>query len=147
METHGRLRENTLVASGIDSKLRDYDRVKLSGHEVCHGHRDLARAIVLQEYTQRPVQFEITSPTRKAVEAWIKHAGLKSDEFPFPSRYTSPHPGSPAVRTHCHYLGEGVGQEQPIAYATFHLPRSIRSAEAGIPGNRNTGWGSSAGST
>jgi len=92
LQTYGRLRENTLIAWGIDGKLRDYDLVKLSGREVCHGDRVLARAIVLQEYIQRPVQFEITPPTREAVEAWIKHAGLKSDEFLFLSRvHTPPH--------------------------------------------------------
>ena len=31
--------------------------------------------------TQRPVQFEITSATREAVQRWIKQAGLRSDGF------------------------------------------------------------------
>jgi len=51
-----------------------------------------ARAIVLQQKTQRPVQFEITEPTRDAVAAWIKCAGLQPNDFLFPSRiHGSPH--------------------------------------------------------
>jgi hypothetical protein len=42
--------------------------------------------------TQRPVQFEITEPTRKSVFAWIRHAALKTEDYLFPSRLRlSPH--------------------------------------------------------
>jgi integrase len=51
-----------------------------------------SRAIVLQQKTQRPVQFEITEPTRDAVGAWITHAGLTAEDSLFPSRVRkSPH--------------------------------------------------------
>jgi integrase len=43
---------------------------------------------VLQQKTQRPVQFEITEPTREAVGAWIGHAGLTSESSLFRSRLT-----------------------------------------------------------
>jgi hypothetical protein len=36
--------------------------------------------------TQRPVQFEITEQTRKAVAKWIDLAGLRSEDCLFPSR-------------------------------------------------------------
>jgi integrase len=50
---------------------------------------------VLQRKTQLPVQFEITSAAREAVQAWIKLAGLKSEDFLFPSRLNeSPHLGT-----------------------------------------------------
>jgi integrase len=45
-----------------------------------------SRAIVLQQKTQRPVQFEITGSTRDAIGAWIKHAGLRAQDPLFPSR-------------------------------------------------------------
>ncbi len=48
--------------------------------------RSHLRTIVLQQKTQRPVQFEITEPTREAVGAWIGHAGLTSEDSLFPSR-------------------------------------------------------------
>jgi integrase len=90
-----RLRELALFDLGIDSKLRACDLVKLRVRDVWHGDRVAARAIVLQQKTQRPVQFEITTPTREAVEAWIKHAGLKCEDFLFPSRvHASPHLGT-----------------------------------------------------
>ena len=41
---------------------------------------------MLQRKTQRPVQFEITTPAREAVQTWIRKAGLQSGDFLFPSR-------------------------------------------------------------
>ena len=81
LQMQGRLRELALFDLGIDSKLRACDLVKLRVRDVCHGDRLAARAIVLKQKTQRPVQFEITAPTREALDAWIKSAGLKSDSF------------------------------------------------------------------
>jgi hypothetical protein len=46
---------------GIDSKLRACDLLQLGVRDVCHADRVAARAIVLQQKTQHPVQFEITS--------------------------------------------------------------------------------------
>jgi hypothetical protein len=65
----GRVRDLALFDLGIDSKLRACDLVKLRVRDVCHGDRLAARATVLQQKTQRPVQFEITPPTREALEA------------------------------------------------------------------------------
>ena len=67
-----------------------------------------ARAIVMQNKTQRPVQFEITPATRGAVQVWIKHAGLKPEDFPFPSRiHDSPHLGT---RQYARILGGWVDE-------------------------------------
>jgi len=64
LEMQGRLRELALFDLGIDSKLRACDLLSLRVRDVCHGDRVAARAIVLQQKTQRRVQFEITPPTR-----------------------------------------------------------------------------------
>ncbi len=49
----------------------------------------------MQHKTRRPVQFEITQATRDALHKWIKHAGLRSEDFLFPSRmHASPHLGT-----------------------------------------------------
>jgi hypothetical protein len=58
----GRLRELALCDPGIDGKLRACDLVTLRVRAVCHGDRVAvaARAILLQQTTQRPVQFEIS---------------------------------------------------------------------------------------
>jgi site-specific recombinase XerC len=53
------------------------------------------RAIDMQHKTQRPVQFEITSATRDALQACTKQAALRSDDSLFPSRlHGSPHLGT-----------------------------------------------------
>ena len=80
LQMDGRVRELALFNLGIDSKLRGCDLVALKVRDVCHGDQVAARAIVMQHKTQRPVQFEITATTRDALQAWIKQAGLKSEE-------------------------------------------------------------------
>jgi integrase len=87
-----RARELALFNLAIDSKLRGCDLVGLRVHDVVHGSRVAARAIVMQKKTERPVQFEITEQTRDAVTAWITAAHLKPEQFLFPSRVSaSPH--------------------------------------------------------
>jgi integrase len=45
--------------------------------------------MIVQPKTQRPVQFELTEPTRAAVAAWIEKAHLKSEQYIFRSRINS----------------------------------------------------------
>ena len=76
----------------IDSKLRGCDLVSLRGRDVTHADQVLFRAMVVQRKTQRPVQFELTEPTRSAVAAWIETANLKAEDYLFSSRPArSPH--------------------------------------------------------
>jgi integrase len=76
----------------IDSKLRACDLTKLRVRDVCLGSRIVPRATVMQQKTQRPVQFEITEQTRDSVETWIKAAGLTNSDFLFPGGiHASPH--------------------------------------------------------
>ena len=82
------------------------------------------RAIVMQQKTQRPVQFEITAPTRDAVHAWIKQDGLRSEDFLFPSRiHDSPHLGTRQyariLEGWIEELGLGTG-----AYGTHSIRRT-----------------------
>jgi integrase len=87
-----RVRDLALFNLAIDSKLRACDLVRLRVADVAQGDAVLRRAIVLQQKTGRPVQFEITEQTRQAVADWITRAQLKSNGFLFPSRITrSPH--------------------------------------------------------
>lgn len=79
-------RDLALFDLAIDSKLRACDLVTLRVRDIGQGERIASRAIILQRKTQRPVQFEVTSSTREAIAAWIKHAQLRSDSFLFPSR-------------------------------------------------------------
>jgi integrase len=108
LEMDRRVRELALFNLGIDSKLRGCDLVALKVRDVCHGDQVAARAIVMQLKTQRPVQFEITAATRDAVQAWIKQAGLKPEDFLFPSRlHDSPHLGT---RQYARILGHWVDE-------------------------------------
>lgn len=81
-----RTRDLALFNLAIDSKLRSCDLVKLRVRDVCHGSAVAARTMVMQQKTQRPVQFEIMGQTRDALATWIQVAGLQSDDYLFPSR-------------------------------------------------------------
>src|SRR5689334_13066876 len=69
-----RVRDLALFNLGIDSKLRGCDLVGLRVCDVAQGGRIAPRAIVMQQKTRRPVQFELTEQTREAVQAWITQA-------------------------------------------------------------------------
>jgi len=75
-----RTRDLAVFDLGIDSKLRGCDLVKLRVRDVCHGDRVASRAVVLQQKTQRPVQFEITPSTREASKhgSSRRHSGPKT---------------------------------------------------------------------
>ncbi|WP_053868068.1 tyrosine-type recombinase/integrase [Pseudomonas putida] len=79
-------RDLALFDLAIDSKLRACDLTKLRVRDVAHGEHVSSRAMVMQQKTQRPVQFEITEQTRLALEAWIHQARLHSEDCLFPSR-------------------------------------------------------------
>ncbi len=49
----------------------------------------LSRAMVEQQKTHQPVQFEIAKLTRDAVSDWIEHDMLKHENYLFPSRIKS----------------------------------------------------------
>ena len=80
-----RTRELALFNLAIDSKLRGCDLVGLKVSDVYQGGRVSARAIVMQQKTRRPVQFEITEQTRESLMAWISQAKLRTDQYLFPS--------------------------------------------------------------
>ena len=87
-----RIRDLALFNVAIDSKLRGCDIVKLKVSDVIRGERACSRAMICQQKTGIPVQFEITEQTRKSIEAWYAKAQLKYDDYLFPSRNTSsPH--------------------------------------------------------
>ena len=105
LQTESRVRELALFNLGIGSKLRGCDLVSLEVRDMCHGDQVATRAIVMQHKTQRPVQFEITAATRDALQAWIKQAGLKPEDFLFPSRLHDSPSWDPAVRPDPRALG------------------------------------------
>jgi integrase len=122
-----RTRELALFDLGLDSKLRACDLVRLRVRDICHGDRVSPRAIVVQQKTSRPVQFEITPPTRDAVTAWIKEAKLVNDDFLFPSRvHESPHLGTRQYARILNSWIEEIGLD-PTAYGTHTIRRTKAS--------------------
>lgn len=92
LQLSSRVRELALFNLAIDSKLRACDLVRLKVQDVAQGEYIDKRAIILQQKTQKPVQFEITEQTRKSISCWIQQAGLRQGDFLFPSRLkNSPH--------------------------------------------------------
>lgn len=124
LQMESRVRDLALFNLGIDSKLRGCDLVALKVRDVCHGDQVASRAMVLQHKTQRPVQFEITATTREALQQWIKAAGLKSEDFLFPSRlHKSQHLGT---RQYARILEHWVVQLglDPAEYGTHSIRRT-----------------------
>ena len=80
------LRELAMFNLAIESKLGACDLTRLLVQDVRHGSHVASRATIMQQKTQRPVQFEITERTRESLEAWIEARGLKAADFLFPSR-------------------------------------------------------------
>jgi hypothetical protein len=92
-----RCRDLALFNLAVDSKLRACDLMNLRVRDVCHGPIMASRALILQQKTSRPVQFEITEPARIAVAGPglpIRNEGLKT----FSSRvvFTPPRISQPA---------------------------------------------------
>lgn len=124
LQLGNRTRELALFNLAVDSKLRSCDLVKLRVRDITHGDRVAARAIVMQQKTQRPVQFEITEQTREAVIAWIRNQALKCDNFLFPSRLRmSPHLSTRQYERIVRGWVAEIGLN-PAAYGTHTLRRT-----------------------
>lgn len=86
------VREPAIFNLAIDSKLRACDLTRLQAQDIRRGSHVASGATVMQQKTQRPVQFEITEQTRESLKAWIGARELKAADFLFPSRlHRSPH--------------------------------------------------------
>jgi integrase len=127
LQLQQRVRELALFNLGLDSKLRGCDLVALRVRDISHGERVASRAIVMQRKTQRPVQFEITQATRDSVEAWIRAAKLRSEDFLFPSRiHHSPHIGTRQYARVLHGWIREIGLDS-IGFGTHSMRRTKAS--------------------
>jgi integrase len=69
LQIQGKRRDLALFNLAIDSKLRSCDLVALRDSDVVTGDSVRERAVIVQQKTGRPVQFELTEQTREAVYA------------------------------------------------------------------------------
>jgi hypothetical protein len=81
--------ETGLFDFAIDSKLRGCDVVKVRIGDIVAGGRVRDRAVVVQQKTTRPVQFELVEPARKTLFAWLERRGGTLNDFVFPNRTTT----------------------------------------------------------
>ena len=86
LQLEHRIKEVALFNLAIDSKLRSCDLVKLKVRDVTNGNTILHRAMILQQKTKKPVQFEITEQTRYSLSKWIAFRNLVSSDYLFSSR-------------------------------------------------------------
>lgn len=91
LDREGRLRDRALFDLAIDSKLRGCDLVKIKIGDLVAGDEVRTRAMVIQQKTGRPVQFELTSDVRASLLAWLERRGGSLDEHAFPSRIDRTH--------------------------------------------------------
>lgn len=86
LDREGRLRDKTLFDLAIDSKLRGCDLVKIKIGDVVADADIRNRATVIQQKTNRPVQFELTADVRAKLLAWLERRGGSTVDYLFPSR-------------------------------------------------------------
>ena len=135
-------RELAMFDLAIDSKLRACDLVNLRVRDVSHGSLIASRAMVMQQKTKRPVQFEITEQTRNALTGWIDEAHLKSDEFLFPSRLhdSPPHLHSPI----CAYRAPMGEHDRTGSHRVRHLHDAPNQSHVDLPTDKKPARGATA---
>jgi integrase len=116
-------RDLALFNLAIDSKLRGCDLVAVMVDDVAPNGYAVDRASVRQKKTGRPVRFEVTEPTRQAIDDYIKREDKKLREFLFTGR----RPGQGmTTRQYARLLSEwliSVGLD-PHLYGTHSLRRT-----------------------
>lgn len=109
------VRDLAMFNLAIDSKFRGCDLVSLRVRDIAHGSQILSRTMVTQSKTQRPVQFELTEPTRVSVAAWLEQSHLRGDQFLFPSRVArSLHISTRQYARIIHHWAEAAGLDSVI---------------------------------
>jgi integrase len=89
LQLENRIKDVALFNLAIDSKLRSCDLVTLKVRDITNGNRILPRAMILQQKTKKPVQFEITGHTRNSLSKWIALHNLSLNNYLFSSRLHS----------------------------------------------------------
>ena len=130
-----RSRELALFNLAIDSKLRGCDVVKVRIGDIVCGGRVRTRAIVVQQKTGRPVQFELLEAARASILAWLEQRGGTLDDYAFPSRID--HTTHMSTRQYARLVDEwvtGIGLNQED-YGTHSLRRTKASIIYKATGN------------
>lgn len=135
LDREGRLRDRALFDLAIDSKLRGCDLVKIKIGDLVSGPDIRTRAIVMQQKTGRPVQFELTADVRASLLAWLERRGGTIHDYAFPSRVD--HAGHLSTRQYARLVDEwvvAVGLRR-AEYGTHSLRRTKASMIYKATGN------------
>jgi site-specific recombinase XerC len=127
LNNEGRLRDRAIFDLAIDSKLHGCDIVKVKIGDLVSGGRVRSRAIVVQQKTGRPVQFELLESTRTSLLAWLECRGGTLDNYVFPSRIDCT--GHLSTRQYARLVDEwvtGIGLHRED-YGTHSLRRTKAS--------------------
>jgi len=130
-----RLRDRALFDLAADSKLRGCDVVKVRIGDLISNGQARTRAIVVQQKTGRPVQFELLEAARTSIMAWLERRGGLLDDYAFPS-LTDPakHLSTRQYARLVHEWVSGVGLRQDD-YGTHSLRRTKASIIYKATGN------------
>jgi len=124
LQIQGKLRDLALFNLAIDSKLRSCDLVALRVADVTAGGSIRERAMVMQQKTGHPVQFELTEQTREAVQRWVTQQALLDKDYLFPSRvHTCPHLSTRQYARIVNRWVAAIGLD-PYKYGTHSLRRT-----------------------
>ncbi|WP_203310409.1 tyrosine-type recombinase/integrase [Sphingomonas beigongshangi] len=135
LDQHRRLRDRALFDLAIDSKLRGCDVVRIRIGDVVSGGRIRDRAIIVQQKTKRPVQFELMETARKTLRSWLERRGGTLNDFVFPSR--NDYMAHMSTRQYARLVHEwvvGIGLA-PQEYGTHSLRRTKASIIYKATGN------------
>lgn len=135
LDRESRLRDRALFDLAIDSKLRGCDLVKIKIGTLVIGPEIRTRAMVVQQKTGRPVQFELMADARASLLACLEQRGGTVNDFAFPSRVD--HANHLSTRQYAHLVDEwvsaiGLRREE---YGTHSLRRTKASLIYEATGN------------
>jgi integrase len=130
-----RLRDRGLFDLAIDSKLRGSDVVKIRIADIVNGGQVRTRAVVVQQKTGWPVQFELLEAARTSLLAWLERRGGALTDYVFPSRID--HADHLSTRQYARLVDEwvtGIGLRREN-YGTHSLRRTKASIIYKATGN------------
>ena len=135
LDREGRLRDRALFDLAIDSKLRGCDLVKIKIGDLVSGADIRTRAIVIQQKTGKPVQFELTADVRASLLNWFERRGGTVHDYAFPSRVD--HTGHLSTRQYARLVDEWVDAVglRRAEYGTHSLRRTKASMIYKATGN------------
>ena len=124
LQLNEKVRDLALFNVAIDSKLRSCELVALRVSDVAVAGSVRERAVIVQQKTGHPVQFELTEQTRESVQAWIDLRSLDTSEYLFPSRiHRLPHLSTRQYARIVNQWVASIGLD-PHKYGTHSLRRN-----------------------